>query len=77
MGRSGRSGLWILGKKVNTRSSMSVDGEIFCSGEQFLFSCKIVNSVFDNVLIDESEKFGVTIEFESFNIVAIFFNEKI
>ena len=77
MGRPGRSGLWILGKKVNTRSSMSVDGEIFCSGEQFLFSCKIVNSVFDNVLIDESEKFGVTVEFESFNIVAIFFNEKI
>ena len=77
MGRPGRLGLWILGKRVNTRSSMSVDGEIFCSGEQFLFSYKIVNSVFDNVLIDESEKFGVTVEFESFNIVAIFFNEKI
>ena len=56
---------------------MSVDGEIFCSGEQFLFSYKIVNSVFDNVLINESEKFGVTVEFESFNIVAIFFIEKI
>ena len=56
---------------------MSVDGEIFCRGEQFLFSYKIVNSVFDNVLIDESEKFGVTVEFVSFNIVAIFFNEKI
>ena len=77
MGRPGRLDLWILGKKVNTWSTISVDGEIFCSGEQFLFSYKIVNSIFDNVLIDESEKFGVTIEFESFNIVAIFFNEKI
>ena len=38
MDRPGRLGLWILGKKVNTQSSRSVTGEIFCSGEQFLFS---------------------------------------
>ena len=45
--------------KVNTRSSRSDDGEIFCSGRQFLYSYKIVNRFFGNVnvLVDESEIF--------------------
>ena len=57
MGRPELLGLWILGKKVNTRSSGSGDGEIFGSGRQFLFSNKIVNRIFDNVLLDQSEIF--------------------
>ena len=57
MGRPGLLGLWILSKKYwNRRSFRSGDGEIFCSGRQFLFSYKIVRRFFD-VLVDGSEFF--------------------
>ena len=40
---------------MNTRSFRSDGGVTFYSGRQFLFSYKIVNRVFDNSLVDESE----------------------
>ena len=40
-----------FGYKVNTRSSMSGNGETFCRGRQFLISYKSVKRVVDNALI--------------------------
>ena len=53
MGQPGLLGLWIL--KVNTRSSRSGDGKIFCNGRKFLFSYVIVYRIFDNILISGSD----------------------